>query len=88
MSLKENRILLASCACFLLFGLNSCDKLDDPVIDVIPVQNPNLVTPEFDPLETDMQRVLVEDFTAHQCGNCPPAAVSYTHLTLPTICSV
>ena len=75
MSLKEHRILLASCACLLLFGLTSCDKLDDPVIDVIPVQNPNLVTPEFDPLDTDIQRVLVEDFTAHQCGNCPPAAV-------------
>ena len=75
MSLKEHRILLASCACLLLFGLNSCDKLDDPVIDIIPVQNPNLVTPEFDPLDTDIQRVLVEDFTAHQCGNCPPAAV-------------
>ena len=75
MSLNEHRILLASCACLLLFGLNSCDKLDDPVIDVIPVQNPNLVTPEFDPLDTDIQRVLVEDFTAHQCGNCPPAAV-------------
>ena len=75
MKLKENRILLAPCAFFLLLGFSSCDKLDDPVIDVIPVQNPNLVTPEFDPLETDIQRVLVEDFTAHQCGNCPPAAV-------------
>ena len=75
MSLKENRLFWTACTFILLCSMNSCDKLDDPVIDVIPVQNPNLVTPEFDPLETDIQRVLVEDFTAHQCGNCPPAAV-------------
>ena len=75
MSLNENRLFSTACTFVLLCCMNSCDKLEDPVIDVIPVQNPNLVTPEFDPLETDIQRVLVEDFTAHQCGNCPPAAI-------------
>ena len=33
--------------------------------------------PAFEPLESDIQRILVEDFTAHQCGNCPPAAVNW-----------
>ena len=36
--------------------------------------------PAFEPLESDIQRILVEDFTAHQCGNCPPAAVKAAEL--------
>ena len=29
--------------------------------------------PSFDAMSTGPQHVLLEDFTAHQCGNCPPA---------------
>lgn len=67
------RIGFAACAVGFL-GLNSCDTLDNPVIGIIEPCDETEV-PEFTPLETDIQRILVEDFTAHQCGNCPPAAV-------------
>ena len=63
--------LWACAACVALVA--SCDVVDDPVLDVIqPCESDN--APVFEPLASDVQRVLLEDFTAHQCGNCPPAA--------------
>lgn len=64
-----------------LMGLSmtSCDTLDDPVIGVIAPCDAS-EAPAFEPLESDIQRILVEDFTAHQCGNCPPAAVKAAEL--------
>ena len=56
--------------------MQSCDKLDNPVIGVVPdCDTSTLVLPQFVPLQSDIQRVLIEDFTAHQCGNCPPAGL-------------
>ena len=56
--------------------LQSCDKLDDPVIGIVPdCDTSGMVMPQFEPLQTDVQRILIEDFTAHQCGNCPPAGL-------------
>ena len=58
-------------ACVALVA--SCDVIDDPVLDIIqPCDSDN--GPVFEPLGSDIQKVLLEDFTAHQCGNCPPAA--------------
>jgi len=57
-----------------MWGLTSCDVYDDPVIGVIAPCDES-EAPEFEALTSDIQRILVEDFTAHQCGNCPPAAV-------------
>ena len=67
------RGLWAASSLFLL-GLSACDKFDDPVIGIIEPCDATEV-PEFEPLTSDIQRILVEDFTAHQCGNCPPAAI-------------
>ncbi|MGB1121890.1 MAG: Omp28-related outer membrane protein [Flavobacteriales bacterium] len=59
--------------------LTGCDELEDPVIPVTTnyleaVYGP---APSFESLaQSDaVKRVLVEDFTAHQCGNCPAAAI-------------
>lgn len=56
-----------------------CDEIEDPVIPITTnyleaVYGP---APDFTPLaQADaVKRVLVEDFTAHQCGNCPAAAI-------------
>ena len=59
--------------------LAACDVIEDPVIPVTSnyleaVYGP---APVFDalPLSSAEKRVVVEDFTAHQCGNCPAAAI-------------
>ena len=59
--------------------MGGCDQIDDPVIPVTTnyleaVYGP---APTFDALPESeaIKRVLVEDFTAHQCGNCPAAAI-------------
>jgi thiol-disulfide isomerase/thioredoxin len=47
----------------ILFGalvLTSCDKVKDPVQSV--------------PIIESKRKVLIEDYTGHQCGNCPGAA--------------
>ena len=54
--------------------ITGCDKIDNPVIE-IPVYREDLFgpAPTFTPNQTPMQRVLLEDFTGHECGNCPRA---------------
>lgn len=58
----------------LTLGLFSCDHLENPVLDILSACDAN-ETPEFTALTSGVQNILVEDFTAHQCGNCPPAGL-------------
>lgn len=69
---------------FILFSLfvftlvfSGCDKVDNPVIP-IPVYDSETygVPPSFENATPEMivQRVVIEDFTGHTCGNCPAAA--------------
>lgn len=55
----------------------SCDIIEDPIIPFTEGYNVELYgnPPVFQLATTSGKNVLVEDFTAHQCGNCPPAAV-------------
>ncbi len=59
--------------------LSGCDELDDPIVEITTAYQETAygAAPTFSALPVDeaMQRVLVEDFTAHQCGNCPEAAI-------------
>jgi len=72
MSMAVDSMKLWACAACMAVAA-SCDVVEDPVLDVIqPCESDN--APVFEPLASDIQRVLLEDFTAHQCGNCPPAA--------------
>lgn len=66
-------------AILLLFIAVGCDEIEDPVIPVTTqyleeVYGP---APSFSalPQSDAVKRVLIEDFTAHQCGNCPDAAI-------------
>lgn len=75
MSAVRNSLVLGA----VIFLVASCDEIEDPVIPVTTqyleeVYGP---APSFSalPLGDATKRVLIEDFTAHQCGNCPEAAI-------------
>ncbi|MCH2198303.1 MAG: Omp28-related outer membrane protein [Flavobacteriales bacterium] len=55
----------------------SCDQIDDPVVPVTTNYRADLYgdAPTFGAAPTTGVNVFIEDFTAHQCGNCPNAAV-------------
>ena len=59
----------------LLF-LPSCDIIEDPVVPFDEGYRADLYgeAPIFGAALPSMKNVVIEDFTAHQCGNCPPAA--------------
>jgi hypothetical protein len=61
-----------SLAAFILFSFTSCEKNEDPILD-FQVYRSDLYgpAPEFTPTGTPQQRVLLEDFTGHDCGFCP-----------------
>ncbi|MDG2426740.1 MAG: Omp28-related outer membrane protein [Flavobacteriales bacterium] len=63
-------ISLAATVCF-----SGCDVIDNPVIDLGIGYRGEALVPEFSLLTGGPRHVLIEDFTAHECGNCPPAAV-------------
>jgi hypothetical protein len=65
---------IAATTTLILFA--SCDYIEDPIIPFTGGYNVELYgnPPVFQLATTLGKNVLVEDFTAHQCGNCPPAA--------------
>jgi len=69
-SFPRHLLGLAAIGALLLGG---CDVLDDPVIPLTINYRGDAAPPSFDAMSTGPQHVLLEDFTAHQCGNCPPA---------------
>lgn len=54
-----------------LMILSSCDKIDNPIVGVKNEFDGEV--PEFTPLSAPNRVVLLEDFTGHDCGNCPIA---------------
>ncbi len=61
--------------------IQSCDKFENPVLEVVQtIDTTETEIPEFTPLTNAVPRVFIEDFTAHQCGNCPPAAIELAAL--------
>lgn len=56
--------------------LGACDVIEDPVIpNTVTFDDTNNEIPTFGPAPTTLKNVLLEDFTAHQCGNCPDAGI-------------
>ncbi|MDG1261772.1 MAG: Omp28-related outer membrane protein [Flavobacteriales bacterium] len=55
----------------------SCDKIDDPVLDFNIQYRSDLYgeAPTFGAASTTTKNVFLEDFTGHNCGFCPDAAV-------------
>ena len=64
---------------FLAFAIASCDKVDGPYKEPKIVVPPDTTNINPSPTDTSVifdtyRKVLVEDYTGHQCGNCPEAA--------------
>lgn len=57
----------------------SCDKISAPYINSV---NETTVSVEFPALDTSMvyRKILLEDYTGHQCGNCPAGHERLTEL--------
>lgn len=73
--MKKVSTLLTFVAVTLLFG--ACDVIEDPIIPNTGLYNEAVYgpPPTFGPAPTTLKNVLLEDFTAHQCGNCPDAGI-------------
>lgn len=74
----KNKIVIATFI-GLMFAFFGCDYIDQPYT----VPGPNGCTvaePTFTPRTSPVRKVLVEDITGHQCGNCPLAADAITTL--------
>jgi hypothetical protein len=73
MKIQTKYIYLLSIMCSALL-FNSCDEIDNPVVDLGSYRNDLYgAPPAFTPLAAATQKVLLEDFTGHDCGNCPGA---------------
>jgi hypothetical protein len=61
------------CGLLLAISFISCDKVEEPIVPVTGVYLEELYgpAPSFQPEGVPHQRVLLEDFTGHDCGNCP-----------------
>ena len=68
--------LLAATALFI----SGCDTIEDPIVPLTINYSGEMPAPEYLPMTSGPQHVLLEDFTAHQCGNCPPAGELATQL--------
>lgn len=66
-------------ATLTIFTFSSCDEIEDPVV-VFDLYREDLYgpAPEFTPLTAPVRRVLLEDFTGHDCGNCPNGHLAAT----------
>jgi thiol-disulfide isomerase/thioredoxin len=63
-------ILLA----FSLIAFVACDKIEQPFENIQTGGNPIDTTNNPNKPDTTIQKVLIEEFTGHTCGNCPMAA--------------
>ncbi|MDA0302856.1 MAG: Omp28-related outer membrane protein [Bacteroidetes bacterium] len=63
----------------LVLVFSGCDELENPIVEITTAYQATAYgpAPAFSALSIAeaTQRVLIEDFTAHQCGNCPAAAI-------------
>ena len=70
-----NKKIIYSSLMFLAAIFSGCSDTDDPVIklDSRYLENVYGPAPEFDLLSEPTKNVLLEEFTGHKCGFCPPA---------------
>jgi hypothetical protein len=67
----------------IAFGLciTGCDEVDDPVIEFAEYRDDLYGDPaSFTPVDAPHRKVLLEDFTGHDCGNCPNGHVRAAEL--------
>jgi len=66
----------------LATAFTGCDKIEAPygTVNVSSIDTTAFPPPAFTPNYSEPRRVLVEDYTGHTCGNCPPAAIILENL--------
>lgn len=62
--------------------ITGCDIVEEPIIPFNINYNEDIygAAPTFGAPENTLRNVMIEDFTAHQCGNCPAAAIIATNI--------
>jgi thiol-disulfide isomerase/thioredoxin len=63
-----------------IFFITSCDKIPPRIPPPAPDCILNAPIVKTNTLTSNTRKVLLEDFTGHTCGNCPPAAVKAEQL--------
>lgn len=58
----------------------SCDKVKNPIVKKNTVAGSNFIT-KSNATRSNYKKVLLEDYTGHQCGNCPGAAIVAENLS-------
>ena len=67
-------IIVSAVFVFLVFS--ACDKVDAPyVIHNQPIDTAKCPAPAFPAVNSHFKRVLLEDYTGHNCPNCPGGAL-------------
>lgn len=77
-AIQFRHLLAAFC---VLSMLASCDEVEQPIVEY-GVYRSDLygAAPTFTPLGASLQKVLLEDFTGHDCGNCPNGHIKASEL--------
>lgn len=57
----------------IIIALQSCDKIDYPVVKKDLVKGSSFIL-KNNTAYSNSKKILLEDYTGHTCGNCPPAA--------------
>lgn len=71
---KLKNIISLLSAAVILFALSSCDKISEPyVIHNEPIDTSACPAPKFPAVTAHYKRALLEDYTGHDCPNCPRA---------------
>lgn len=73
---KSINIISLLSAAVVFFVLNSCDKISEPfVIHNEPIDTSACPAPKFPAVTVHYKRALLEDYTGHDCPNCPRAGM-------------
>ena len=80
---KNFTLFLSFIALIFITFSSSCDKIENPLkpvfgdLDTSLYPGPGIYEfPEFDEeYPSQVENILVEDYTGHRCGNCPDAAI-------------
>ena len=67
------KILVYSSLFMLLFA--ACDKIESPYVVPGADDTAQCPAPEFPAVTSHIKRALLEDYTGHNCPNCPRAGV-------------
>jgi hypothetical protein len=79
--MNSNILFRFSATLVIAVSLLSCEENVDPILDFQAYRSDLYGSaPTFTPMGVPKQKVLLEDFTGHECGNCPNGHVKAAQL--------